>query len=161
MYKKILIAYDGSEKSQKALDHAADMADYHHALLIIIHIMKEKPAVSSQALYPTPPVSRAGDDARMNVSVQERKDEEINLQSGKGKFLVRKARNRLYLEDDQIETEVLFGDPAKEIVRFANAAHVDLIVVGNRGLNGIRKMMLGSVSEKVAQFAECPVLIIK
>lgn len=160
MYKKIVVGYDGSEKSQAALDHAADIADYHHALLIIIHVMKEKPPVSSQPLYPSA-ATRIEADERMDILLQEKEEEELVLQSGKGRFLVRKARNRLYLEDEQIQTEVLFGDPAKEITRLAQIENADLIVLGNRGLNGLKKIMLGSVSQKVAQSSECPVLIVK
>lgn len=160
MYKKILVAYDGSKNSQAALYHATDLADHHGALLIIVHVMKEKPPASSQPLYPLP-VNRAENDGPRSITVQEREDTESSLQSGKGRFLLRKARNQLYLEDDQIQTNLLYGDPAKEITNYAKAEKADLIVLGNRGLNGLKKFMLGSVSQKVAQCAECPVLIIK
>lgn len=160
MYKKIIIGYDDSEKSQAALDHAADIADYHGALLIIVHVMKEKPpGSSSRPLYPS--LGSKASDRRMNTLIQEKEEEEIVLQSGKGQFLVRKARNRIYLDDEQIQTEVLFGDPAKEIIKLAGIEKADLIALGNRGLNGLRKIMLGSVSQKVAQSSDCPVLIVK
>jgi nucleotide-binding universal stress UspA family protein len=53
------------------------------------------------------------------------------------------------------------GLPAEEIVHVAQKMQVDLIVMGNKGRRGIDRWVLGSVSEKVLQQAECPVLVVK
>ena len=60
-----------------------------------------------------------------------------------------------------VHSEVRSGDPAKEIVDLAVMTEADLIIIGSRGLSGIKKWVLGSVSEKVAQQSPCPVLIVK
>jgi nucleotide-binding universal stress UspA family protein len=53
------------------------------------------------------------------------------------------------------------GDPAEEIVKTTQDFDTDLVVVGARGLGGVARVLLGSVSEKVLHHARCPVLIVK
>jgi nucleotide-binding universal stress UspA family protein len=60
-----------------------------------------------------------------------------------------------------LRTRVLSGHPAGVIARAARREGVDLLVVGSRGLTGVKAAALGSVSHAVAQFATCPVLIVK
>lgn len=60
-----------------------------------------------------------------------------------------------------LRTRVLSGHPAQTIVRAAQREGVDLLVVGSRGLTGVKAVALGSVSYAVAQLATCPVLIVK
>jgi nucleotide-binding universal stress UspA family protein len=60
-----------------------------------------------------------------------------------------------------IETGVAEGDPRAEIVRQADEWKADLVVLGARGLGGIKRFLLGSVSDAVARHARCPVLVVK
>ena len=53
------------------------------------------------------------------------------------------------------------GDPSEEIPKIANEEKYDLVVMGNRGLSGIKGFLLGSVSDKVSRSSECPVVIVK
>ena len=59
------------------------------------------------------------------------------------------------------ELEIVSGDPAEEIVRLANIHNVDLIVIGSRGLTGMKRIVLGSVSSQVVADAQCSVLVVK
>lgn len=59
------------------------------------------------------------------------------------------------------EFEVVTGDPAEEIVRLAHIHHADLIVLGNRGLTGVNRILQGSVSSQVMADAHCSVLVVK
>jgi nucleotide-binding universal stress UspA family protein len=54
----------------------------------------------------------------------------------------------------------LFGDPAKEIITFAEEGHYDLIVMGRRGRGAVGKVLLGSVSDRVVKAASCPVTVV-
>jgi nucleotide-binding universal stress UspA family protein len=54
----------------------------------------------------------------------------------------------------------LFGDPAKEIITFAEEGHCDLIVMGRRGQGAVSKALLGSVSDRVVKAASCPVMVV-
>jgi nucleotide-binding universal stress UspA family protein len=60
-----------------------------------------------------------------------------------------------------ISTKLVEGRPADKIVETAKNGNFDLVVVGSRGLGGIKEFFLGSVSDRVADEAPCPVLIIK
>ncbi|MEM9531927.1 MAG: universal stress protein [Pseudomonadota bacterium] len=58
-------------------------------------------------------------------------------------------------------TEVLVGDPGKEIVEYADRIAADLIVVPSHGFHGWRRLMLGSVTERIVRLAHCPVLVLR
>jgi nucleotide-binding universal stress UspA family protein len=62
---------------------------------------------------------------------------------------------------EKIEQVVREGDPAKIVVKRAKKLDVDLLVVGTRGLTGIKGITLGSVAHKVTAAAHCPVLVVK
>lgn len=57
--------------------------------------------------------------------------------------------------------EIASGDPAEEIIRIANIYQADLIVIGSRGLKGVKRIIQGSVSSQVVENAHCSVLVIK
>ena len=59
------------------------------------------------------------------------------------------------------EIEIVTGDPAEEIIRLANIHQADLIVIGNRGLKGMKRVIAGSVSSQVVADAPCSVLVVK
>jgi nucleotide-binding universal stress UspA family protein len=59
----------------------------------------------------------------------------------------------------QVHSHTPVGDPARQLLEMAATA--DLVVVGSRGLGAVRRLLLGTVSEKVLQHAPCPVLIVK
>lgn len=68
---------------------------------------------------------------------------------------------RQYAEGDlDLDTALLTGDPADAIVGLADAEHADLIVVGNKGMTGAQRFLLGSVPNKVSHRAVCDVLIV-
>ena len=64
-------------------------------------------------------------------------------------------------EGIEVEPQLVSGEPAFQIVKKANEGNYQLIIMGSRGLGGIKGLMLGSVSQKVSQLSHCPVLIIK
>jgi nucleotide-binding universal stress UspA family protein len=53
------------------------------------------------------------------------------------------------------------GDPAEEIMKVAAKQHADMIVMGAKGLSAIDRILLGSVSTRVVQYANCPVLVVR
>ncbi|MGD1911823.1 MAG: universal stress protein [Rivularia sp. (in: cyanobacteria)] len=59
------------------------------------------------------------------------------------------------------DLELVTGDPAEEIIRLANIYKADLIVIGSRGLTGIKRIVQGSVSSQVMEDAHCSVLVVK
>ena len=59
------------------------------------------------------------------------------------------------------ELEIVSGDPAEEIIRLANIYQADLILVGNRGLTGVKRIIEGSVSSQLVAEAPCSVFVVK
>jgi nucleotide-binding universal stress UspA family protein len=70
-----------------------------------------------------------------------------------------KAKN--FQKTLKVSKELVEGRPAEKIVETAKKGMFDLIVVGSRGLSGFKEIFLGSVSNRVADKAHCPVLIVK
>jgi nucleotide-binding universal stress UspA family protein len=71
------------------------------------------------------------------------------------------ARIRTLAEGVNLETAILEGKPAAEIVRFATEREIDLIVIGTQGKRGLERLLLGSVAEEVIRSAPCKVLVVK
>jgi nucleotide-binding universal stress UspA family protein len=73
---------------------------------------------------------------------------------------LQQAKSKLESAGINPETVHLKGDPAHETLNYARDTEQQLIIIGSRGLRGIKEMMLGSVSHKVSQLSSCPVLIV-
>ncbi|MEK3721251.1 universal stress protein [Paenibacillus sp. FSL H8-0034] len=139
IYSKIVVAYDGSEISEKALDSAIKLAKLNHfSHLEIIHVINIPKYVVGEAVY-IPPV-------------------EIN--SDYSEQIVAQIQKSL-LNPDNTNIEIRQGSPAQTILEYADEVHADLIVIGSRGLNAISEFILGSVSHNVVQHAKIPVLVVK
>jgi len=137
MFRKILVAVDGSRHSGDALALAVDLAQRYGASLYLLHAF---PHVSD--LLGTP-YHEDLLEARMMIGRQLL--EAARMQAGEG---------------ISIETELVEGPPASAILRVAEEGHYDLIALGSRGHGQIPGLLLGSVSSAVAQRARCPVLIV-
>lgn len=139
--KRILIATDGSAGSHDAVETGLDLAGEHDATVFVVHVV---PTVD------VAPWSGFGMTAAA--------PHEIN------------ARDRAPIEEAlvsadergvQVSAELLRGNPIHEIVAFADAHDVDLIVIGSRGHGAVASAVLGSVSLGVLRESQCPVLIVR
>ena len=141
--KLIVSPIDFSEPSLQALDTAADLAVRYQADLLLIH------AVPVIAKLPA------------DVSIFKEHDYEREL--------IRDAQSRLdELAKDltkkgvRARTQVgLANDAAMEVIRAAEDAHADLIVIATHGMTGWRRLAFGSVTEKIVRTASCPVLVLR
>ncbi len=133
MFAKILVAVDGSPESEKALQMAAQMTRDAKAQLILVHAFEHLPSVGAPGYRRT---------------VQERLT--------KGQKIIDAAAE--LVADLNPELELLEGPADDAILRVASIRQVDLIIMGARGIGGVRAL-LGSVSNKVVHQAPCPVLI--
>lgn len=140
-YKHILVAYDGSNHAQKALKHAAGLAEAFEAKLTVIHAYAT-PMLNSGDMLITAPAEWAQEYVDYSMKV---------LDEAKDK--VPQGVNADYRNVE--------GYPAQAVLDYANDTGVDLIVMGSRGLGAIREFVLGSVSHNVVQHAKVPVLVVK
>ena len=148
MAKKILIPFDGSEHSKKAILFAADVAQQHDSELFLIHVVKDKDI---------PPEI-------LEYIESEKIDGAIGKVSAKliSEGIMKAALQQLQDMGLKITKSMVFrGDPAEEIIQFARNNDIDMIVIGSRGLGKIKGLLLGSVSSKVCQLAECTCVTVK
>ena len=145
MFGSIVVGTDGSDTAKKAVDEAIDLAKAVGAGLCVVSAYE--------------PVSKARlrDEARQTPSdlqwmVNPR--EEVDATLSDAADLVRSAG---------VEVEIFAreGSPADAILDVAEERGTDLIVVGNKGMTGAKRFLLGSVPNKVSHHAPCSVLIIR
>jgi nucleotide-binding universal stress UspA family protein len=141
----IVVGTDGSAGAQRAVDRAGDLAQ---ALQADVHVLCSYPSAS-----PGPWMAAAGGlaiaEAASTANAQERAEE-----------IVARAAERLNRRGIPSRTHVCGGDPAASLITIAADVHAQMIVVGNRGMSGARRV-LGSVPNSVSHHARCSVLIVE
>jgi nucleotide-binding universal stress UspA family protein len=145
MFKKILVAIDGSDASLHALDVAAGISLNNDAELTILSV----------APYPPPMLT---EDMLMTYLPQYQDDLRESY-----KRMIKKTDSDFKKRYPDLKTVpiVMEGNPARMIIQTAQAREAELIVVGNRGTGGIIDWMLGSVSQQVVNSCTAPVLVVK
>lgn len=154
MINKILVAVDYSEISESVFNSALSLAKATGASLMIMHVLGEEEA--GYAVIPSYNYYPVVNDYDYNLYRQKYDD---YRQEGI-KFLQKRDREA---KAAGIRSEFiqLPGNPGRKICKLANTWSADLILVGSRGLKGIKEMFLGSVSNYVTHHAPCSVLIIR
>lgn len=140
-----MVAVDGSNPSFNASTYAIDLAKKHDAELVVLNIVSLVP--SSQFEY-----ANIGRMREIETAETEKTQQEIN-----------KVKQKAIEKKVWVETAVLvkYTKVVKEIVEYAEQMKIDMIVIGSRGMTGIKKMLLGSVAEGVVTYSHCPVLVVK
>jgi universal stress protein A len=143
--KRILFCTDFSRNSLPARQQAAEFAAVFGAELFILHVVTTRPPYY-------PPVTSEPDKeiSKILQKIDEWVREEMALVAEVCRAGV-----------PAVKTFLRAGDPATEIVRFADKFEVDLIVVGTHGWTRIRHLILGSTAEKVARRATKPLLVVR
>jgi nucleotide-binding universal stress UspA family protein len=148
MISKILVPHDGTEMSDKAFKKAVELAKMVKAELVLLHVIEEIPLPTSMIFDDKDVINRARRTARKE------------LEKGWEKMVEVKTHE---IENDNVALrgESRNGSAAEQILRFAKNNKIDMIVMGSHRLKGISKIKaLGSVTRKVSEIADCPVLII-
>jgi nucleotide-binding universal stress UspA family protein len=139
LFHKVLIATDGSKYSQGAAREGLEIARLHGAKVFALYVIDTR-ALNMATGMPVP--------GNLYTVLQE-----------EGMHAV--GRVKQMAAGTEVETFVLPGLPASEIVDFAEDNGVDLIVMGSLGKSGIEALLLGSVASRVIRHAPCPVLVVK
>ena len=140
LFKKILIATDGSKRTQNAVEMGLKIAKEQGSKVYAVYVV-------DTVTFTSIPM-----DVTWENMYQLLKDE--------GEDAVKAVKAAAPAGAD-VETRVLEGNPAVEITKYAADNGVDLIVMGTLGKSGIDRILLGSTAEKVIRIAGCPVLVIK
>jgi nucleotide-binding universal stress UspA family protein len=131
--KKILYPTDFSSYSNQAYFHAVALAENHGASLTVLFVY-----------------STTGSTPELHDEVSDEAYWKRQLEQ------IRPVNTRI-----PVHHVLLEGDPAGEIVRYAQDAAMDLIVMGTHGRTGLERLLMGSVAEKVMRDAPCSVLVVK
>jgi nucleotide-binding universal stress UspA family protein len=174
--ERIMVALDGSEHSEKALDLASDIAARYSAELILLHVVSDKPLTDAErhmveveyldeiaASLNGFAVEPSGDPTvRAQRVLQHYADVARRFRGALGQRLMTQARARARDKGVRSVQNLLEdGDPASTILRLAKGLHVDMIVFGSRGLGDAQGLLMGSVSHRVAHLAECTCVSVK
>jgi nucleotide-binding universal stress UspA family protein len=146
---RILMAHDGSEHADKALYWALDVAEKYGASLEALTVVPLSGSFST-GIYPVDGGAPLfGPSTKGLRDAAEKMIEDVLEKAKSSKPSVR------------MSSMILEGRPADKIVEAAKEGGFDLIVMGSRGLGGVKEFFLGSVSDRVADEATCPVTIVK
>jgi len=138
-YRHVLVAFDASSEAQLALAHAVAMAQVYRAKVALVAVVPPPPLLSWQA-----PGGMRG--------IHEAEQEELEK-------ALREAADGVP-DDLSVSTQLLDGDPARELLRLARDGDFDVIVMGSRGRGRVTAALLGSVSNRVMHDAGVPVIVI-
>lgn len=142
MVSNVLVAVDGSENSERALDFALNFSEKYDAALTIINVNES----SAVAAYP--------DDSMVVVAKDLRKFHEDILE--KAMVHAKQAKPNMLVSSSFRE-----GDPALEIAAVAKEGNYDVVVVGHHGVGKVKGLFLGSISEKITRSVSCTVIIVR
>jgi nucleotide-binding universal stress UspA family protein len=139
LFERILIATDGSERNRAAVEEALRIGRLCGSAVFAVNVMDLSAFESASA-----------DVVIGDTWVVIQREAEAAL-----------AFVRSMAGGVNLETFILQGKPAAEIVRFATEKSIDLIVIGTQGKRGLERLLLGSVAEQVIRMAPCKVLVVK
>jgi nucleotide-binding universal stress UspA family protein len=146
VFTRIVVGTDGSETAAEAVRQAVDLAKLAGAKLSI---------VSAFAPLPERKVKDLQRDAPADVQYEIGPREDVNL------VLDAAAADARKEGVEEIQTHPVEGDPAEAILAVAEETKADLIVVGNKGMTGARRFILGSVPNNISHHAPCSVIIVR
>ncbi|MFT4608022.1 MAG: nucleotide-binding universal stress UspA family protein [Gammaproteobacteria bacterium] len=145
MFEKILVAVDGSESGQIALETAIEMQKAFQSELLILTVYREHNMWKASVSMVNPELIGSTDSALQEYAKEvAEKGKEYAKQQGV----------------DKVRAFYMGGGPARTIVKFSEEYDVGLIVLGSRGLSDSERYLLGSVSHKVTSTSDRPVLVV-
>lgn len=153
-FSKVLVAIDGSTSSIHAIDYAISIAIKNNSELIVLYIIDvyKYPYLSSSIiLAPT-----FGSEKYL----EEKNEAEEHMNEIKKRY---KQKTKNNINSKELKTEIFEGTKsvATTIIEYAESKDVDLIIIGNKGKTGFKRLLLGSVSSNIIKHAHCAVLVIR
>ena len=151
---KILLATDGSSEAEMAARTAVDLGKQTNSELHVIHVWDLAP---SALLYPgaTDPEGVELPDPILEEALERRTEQ-------RGREMLDAEVERVRSAGGTVaQAHLMMGEPAREIIHLAEDLGAGLVVMGSRGRGGIRRTLMGSVSDSMVRYAHCPVLVVR
>jgi len=145
VFSRIVVGTDGSDTAAQAVREAIDLAKLAGAQLTVVSAYEP---VSKRRLQDE------GEGAPADVAHEIGPREDVNL-------VLNAAAAEAKKEGIEVQTHPVEGDPAEGILDVAEKTGADLIVVGNKGMTGARRFLLGSVPNNISHHAPCSVIIVR
>ncbi len=142
LFQRILVPFDFSSLAEDGVRIAEQLAELHGARLDILHVVEE-PAF--------PSFFKLG---AMRIYGMVPDQEKVAWTALEKRFGDPDGR-------EELAFHVVKGKSDEEIIRFASAHEIDLVVITSHGLSGLQHVLMGSVAERVVHMAPCPVLVVK
>ncbi|OIK13145.1 phosphate starvation protein [Bacillus sp. MUM 116] len=139
---RIVVPYDHSELSKRALETAITLAKQDERIEVnVVTVVNTQTTIYNYVNFDTDPVRQA--------------------QLAEAKEMLNEVKEKMSGLPNKVRTIIIEGSPAMSIVDFIVEENADLVVMGSRGLSGLKELFLGSVSHYVVQKSPCPVYIVK
>ena len=135
--KRVLVPIDFGEQSQKAIDAALQMAPSTNSIYVV-HVSPDLTVSSPEVVWDT-------------------LTDEVRRENIEKAFHKRFAAAKYH----DVNFHVLFGDPGHRISAYAEEVAADVIVMPSPGRTGLKRLLIGSVAERVLRLAHCPVLVLR
>ena len=148
MYQQIVVGTDGSPRAHLAVDTAISLAQKYGATLHVVHAHHVVSGAHATEHADVGPATV--DIVEANAGVHE-----------EGQAICDEAVKRAVQAGINAEPHCVGGDAAEALIHVAETLGADLIVVGNRGMEGVRRFLLGNVPNKISHHAPCSVLVVR
>jgi nucleotide-binding universal stress UspA family protein len=142
LFKKILVATDGSENAVKAASYGVNIAKATGADVYALYVISTEHAVATRTV----------------MGWSEAFEEQL---ANKGEAAIDHVEKLGEEAGVKVEPVFLKGIPAEKILEYAEESNIDLIVMGTHGLTGVKRFLIGSVAENVVRHSKVPVMIIR
>jgi nucleotide-binding universal stress UspA family protein len=144
MFKKIMIATDGSEPSYMAAKLGLELARTHGSQVVAVYVVDVSRLIKLPGYTGIPGL----------------KDKLLGLMLEEGKYVTEEIEQMAQAAGVPYSKIVLRGHPSDELLRYSLESKTDLLVMGSVGKSGLNRFLLGSVAEKVAQHSKVPVILV-
>jgi nucleotide-binding universal stress UspA family protein len=155
-YGKILVPYDASQMSDKALERAIEISKRNQSVIFIIHVISEIPMSSRQ-------ISNIQTSDKGEITIIPSTKEVYDKMESDMNSVINEKKKEYSNKQIIIESSIKIGPIVETIVKFTKEKDIDLVVFGNKGLSGLSGFFKGldSVSRSVAEKTSCDILIVR
>ncbi len=152
MFTNILVALDGSELAEQALPMAQDIARSSNATIHLIQVVSRQPELEA---------ARGGDTSIQAVELtRDLAHQLVEARLSRGREYLEGIAGQLQSEGFEAETAIQEGAAVENIVDYSREHGIDLVVMSTHGYGGVKRLVLGSVTDRVIRSCEVPVLVL-
>ncbi len=148
----ILIGTDGSPDAQEGIKFFNNVVFPPSTTLTILHVVRKKIHQTAQLLTA---------NHSQHVEFKKLAEDLLKARGREGAKLLEDTKKSLVCDELKIRENLAFGHEAEELLKAIKRIRADLVIVGSKGLTGLRRFLLGSVAHKLAHHAQCSVLVAK